>query len=158
MADPNALSGVSTDDGTLMPEGRRKLRTVGGSMLDVPNNTNALAAISGAPPDSGESVNALNPGVMTPFPPDLAARLGDYLADNLMPTRRSLADGLGAPGDAAAYLLHRIAGLDVPTPTPSNSTHTYQPAASVPFSSEFFNNLLGDAGDVSAEAWRRLRR
>jgi hypothetical protein len=24
--------------------------------------------------------------------------------------------------------------------------------------SEFFNNLLGDAGNASAEAWRRLRR
>jgi hypothetical protein len=35
---------------------------------------------------------------------------------------------------------------------------TYQPAASVPFSSEFFNNLLGDGDNLSAEAWRRLRR
>src|SRR6266851_1517962 len=63
-----------------------------------------------------------------------------------------------APVDAGSYPLHRLAGLNVPTTTPSSSTHTYQPAASVPFSSEFFNNLLGDAGDLSAEAWRRLRR
>jgi hypothetical protein len=174
MADPNALrnflapspmparglgsGAISTDDdGTLMPEGRRKLRTVGGSMLDVPNNTNALAAISGAAADSGQSTNALNPGVITPFgwlPPDLAASLAAYLT----PSRRDAADWLGAPVDGASYFLHRIAGLDVPTTTPSSSTHTWQPAANVLGSSEFFNNLLGDAGNLSAEAWRRLRR
>jgi hypothetical protein len=126
-------------------------------MLDVPSSrTNALANMAGAPPDSGQPANALNPGVMTPFgwlPHDLAAQLADYLT----PARRDAADWLGAPVDGFSYMLHR-AGLNVPTTTPSSSTHTWQPAANVPFSSEFFNNLLGDAGDLSAEAWRRLRR
>ena len=59
---------LSTDDeGTLMPEGRRRPRPVGGSMLDMPSSTNALANIRGAPPDSGQPTNALNPGVYTPF-------------------------------------------------------------------------------------------
>jgi hypothetical protein len=60
-------------------------------------------------------------------------------------------------GPNGSYL-NLDAGAAVPTTTPSSSTHTWQPAANVPFSSEFFNNLLGDAGNLSAEAWRRLRR
>jgi hypothetical protein len=177
MADPNALrnflapspmparglgsgAAISTDDdGTLTPEGRRKLRPIGGSRLDLPGaSTNALAAVAGPSPDSGQPSNALNPGsVLTPFgwmPAGLASQLADYLT----PSRRDVADTLGAPVDAGSYLLHRLAGLNVPTTTPSSSTHTYQPAASVPFSSAFFNNLMGDAGNLSAEAWRRLRR
>ena len=50
---------------------------------------------------------------------------------------------------------HARHGTDVPTTTPSSSTHTYQPAAGVPFSSECSNNLLGDAGHLSSEAWRQ---
>jgi hypothetical protein len=176
MADPNALrnilapspmparglgsgAAISTDDdGALLPEGRRKVRTVGGSMLDLPNSTNALANITGPPPDSGQPTNALNPGsVLTPLG-WLPAGLASQLADFLTPSREGVANTLGAPVDAGAYMLHRLGGLNVPTTTPSSSTHTYQPAATVPFSSEFFNNLLGDAGNVSAEAWRRLRR
>jgi hypothetical protein len=150
---------ISTDDdGTLMPEIRRKRQPIGGSMLDMPNNTNALASVAGPSPDSGQSPNALNPGsVLTPFgwmPAAMASQLAEYLT----PSRRDMADTLGAPVDAASYWLHRIAGLNVPTTTPSSSTHTWQPAASVPGSSEFFNNLLGDAGNLTAEAWRRLRR
>lgn len=158
---PNRDYGLSTAEdngGTLMPDGRRRPRPIGGSMLDLPNSgTNALANVTGPAPDSGQPANALNPGVMTPFgwlPADLASRLADYLT----PSRRDVADTLGAPVDAGSYWLHRIAGLNVPTTTPSSSTHTWQPAANVPFSSEFFNNLLGDAGNLSAEAWRRLRR
>src|ERR1700716_3102836 len=108
MADPNALrnflapspmparglgaSGVtlSTDDeGTLMPEGRRRPRPVGGSMLDMARRTNALANIAGPAPDSGQPANALNPGVMTPFgwmPAGLAAQLAEYLT----PSRRDV--------------------------------------------------------------------
>jgi hypothetical protein len=127
-------------------------------MVQMPSRgANALAAVAGPPPDSGQPANALNPGVMTPFgwlPHDLAAQLADYLT----PSWRDAADWLGAPVDGASYMLHRLAGLNVPTTTPSSSTHTWQPAANVPFSSEFFNNFLGDAGNVSAEAWRRLRR
>jgi hypothetical protein len=169
MADPNALwnflrespmpnrdYGLATEDAT--PEGRRRPRPIGGSLLQMPSSANALANVAGtpAPSDNGQPANALNPGVMTPFgwlPPDLASRLADYLT----PARRDAADWLGAPVDGFSYILHR-AGLNVPTTTPSSSTHTYQPAATVPFSSEFFNNLLGDAGNRSAEAWRRLRR
>jgi hypothetical protein len=126
-------------------------------MVQMPSNgANALAAIAGSPPDSGQPVNALNPGVMTLFgwlPAGLASQLADYLT----PSRRDAADWLGAPVDGFSYMLHR-AGLNVPTTRPSSLTHTWQPAANVPFSSEFFNNLLGDAGNLSAEAWRRLRR
>ena len=127
-------------------------------MLDLPGSTNALAHVVGPVPDSGQPTNALNPGsVWTPIgwmPAALASQLAEYLT----PTRRDAADWLGAPVDAASYWLHRIAGLDVPTTTPSSSTHTWQPTANVPGSSKFFNNLLGDAGNLAAEAWRRLRR
>jgi hypothetical protein len=67
------------------------------------------------------------------LPPDLSSRI----ADCLTPSRRNVADTLCAPVDAASYWLHRLASLNVPTTTPSSSTHSYQPAANVPFSSQF---------------------
>src|ERR1700730_6227303 len=104
---------ISTDDdGTLMPEGRRKLRTVGGSMLDMPGSTNALAAIAGPAPDNGQPANALNPGVYTPFG-WLPAGLPSQLADYFTPTRQGAASWLGAPVDGAASVLNRF-GLDIP--------------------------------------------
>jgi hypothetical protein len=152
---------ISTDDdGTLMPEGRRKLRPIGGSMLDMPS-TNALASVTGSPPDSGQPANALNPGVYTPFgwlPPGLAAQLADYLT----PTRQGAASWLGAPVDGAASVLNRF-GLDIPGRmvdgvSVDGSPQHWETAPTVPLGAGFFNNLLGDAGNLSAEAWRRLRR
>jgi hypothetical protein len=181
MADPNALRNflapspmparglgangvtISTDDdGTLMPEGRRKLRPIGGSMLDLPSSTNALANVAGAAPDSGQPTNALNPGrVLTPFgwlPAALASQLMDYFT----PTRQSAALTLGAPVDGAASVLNRF-GLDIPGRmvdgvSIDGSPQHWETTPNVPLGVGFFNNLLGDAGGLSAEAWRRLRR
>ena len=163
MADPNALrnflapspmparglgaSGVtlSTDDeGTLMPEGRRRPRPIGGSPLQLPNSTNALANVAGIspPPDSGQSANALNPGsVLTPFgwmPAGLAAQLAEYLT----PSRRDVADTLGAPVDAASWGLRKL-GLNVPGgfvdgPSADGSPQHWATAPTVPLGSAFF--------------------
>jgi hypothetical protein len=183
MADPNALrnflapspmparglgsgAAISTDDdGTLMPEGRRKLRTVGGSMLDMPSSTNALANVTGPPPDSGQPANALNPGVYTPFgwlPAGLASQLADYFT----PTRQGAASWLGAPVDGAASVLNPMLnrfGLDIPGRmvdgvSIDGSPQHWETTPNVPLGVGFFNNLLGDAGNVSTEAWRRMRR
>jgi hypothetical protein len=162
---PNRNYGMATDDtSTPTPVTPRRPRPIGGTLLQMPNSgppANAVAAATGAAPDSGQPANALNPGVMTPFgwvPAGLASQLADYLT----PTRQGAASTLGAPVDAAAWMLKRF-GLNVPGSvvdgvSADGSPQHWAPAPTVPLSSEFFNNLLGDAGDVSAEAWRRLRR
>jgi hypothetical protein len=79
--------------------------------------------------------------------------------------RQGVASTLGAPVDAAAWGINRLGlkGLNVPGGfvdglSAGGSPQHWVPAPTVPLSSGFFNNLLGDAGSVSAEAWRRLRR
>jgi hypothetical protein len=131
-------------------------------MMQMPNSgTNALADVAGQPPDSGQPANALNPGVMTPFgwlPRDLTAKLADYLT----PSRHDVASTLGAPVEATAWGLKRL-GLDVPGgfvdgASADGSPQHWETAPTVPLGTAFFNNLLGDAGSLSAEAWRRMRR
>jgi hypothetical protein len=159
---PNRDYGLSTagDDGTLLPDGQRRPRPIGGTMMQMPNSgSNALANVMPQGNDGQQPSNALNPGsILTPFgwlPPDLASRLGGYFG-------REASGWLGAPVDAAAWGLKRL-GVNVPGGfvdgvSADGSPQHWAPSPSVPLSSEFFNNLLGDAGNLSAEAWRRLRR
>jgi hypothetical protein len=54
---------------------------------------------------------------------------------------------------ASAKALSSRFNFAIPTTMPSRPTHTYQPAATGPFSSEFFNNLLRYCfGKVAARA------
>lgn len=161
---PNRDYGIGTtgDDGAVMLDGPRRPRPIGGSMMQMPTSTNALAAVAGAPPDNGQPTNALNPGsVLTPFgwmPAGMASQLADFLT----PTRQGVASTLGAPVDAAAWMLKRV-GVNVPGGfvdgvSADGSPQHWETAPTVPLGTGFFNNLLGDVGNVSAEAWRRLRR
>jgi hypothetical protein len=145
----------------------KALTGIAGTPRAIADTTTNVGNALGLPPYIAKDINTANPittlGQYMPSSQELDSSfdnaatnwaptpLASILANALTPPpRRDVADTLGAPVDGMSYLLHRLTGLNVPTTTPSSSTHTYQPAANVPFSSEFFNNLLGDAGALSA--------
>jgi hypothetical protein len=111
-------------------------------------------------PDPSFDDASLPPGWEMP-----TTRLASILAKALMPSQQSVAATLGAPVDGAAWIARKM-GVPVPgdmreaDPTVQANTGralAWTPSASIPGSSQYFQNLFDNPPPINALA-QTLRR